>query len=134
MAGPTAAQGEAGALHALIIGGGFSRLYQLLKLRDQIGVKVKALEQGGGGGGTWYFAVGVDAPPASSSRIGLSESNTGAVHVRHYPHWHQHVQGRLHAALRRRYRPGCTTNQPPPCANGPLLQEACPHQDRHGGL
>src|SRR5271165_5539145 len=82
----------------------------------------------------FLIAVGVDGPTASSARIGLSETKTGAVHVPHYPHWHRHVQGRLHAALRRRHRPGSTTNQPPPRANGPLLQEASPHRDRHGGL
>src|SRR5271169_2743442 len=71
-----------------------------------------------------HVAVGVDGPTASSARIGLSETKTGAVHVPHYPHWHRHVQGRFHAALRRRQRPGCTTNQPSPRANGPLLQEA----------
>jgi cation diffusion facilitator CzcD-associated flavoprotein CzcO len=55
MAGPAAAQGEAEILDALIIGAGFSGLYQLLKLRDQLGMNVKALEQGGGVGGTWYW-------------------------------------------------------------------------------
>ena len=55
MAGLAAAQGEAEILDALIIGAGFSGLYQLLKLRDQLGMNVKALEQGGGVGGTWYW-------------------------------------------------------------------------------
>src|SRR6202047_2556906 len=40
---------------ALIIGAGFSGLYQLLCLRDRLGLSVKVLETGGGVGGTWYW-------------------------------------------------------------------------------
>jgi len=42
-------------LDALIIGAGFSGLYQLHKLRDELGLSVKVLEAGGGIGGTWYW-------------------------------------------------------------------------------
>ena len=40
---------------ALVIGAGFSGLYQLLCLRDRLGLSVKVLEQGDGLGGTWYW-------------------------------------------------------------------------------
>lgn len=42
-------------LDALVIGAGFAGLYQLLCLRDRLGLKVTALEAGGGVGGTWYW-------------------------------------------------------------------------------
>jgi cation diffusion facilitator CzcD-associated flavoprotein CzcO len=42
-------------LDALVIGAGFAGLYQLLRLRDRLGLSVKALEAGGGVGGTWYW-------------------------------------------------------------------------------
>ena len=40
---------------AVIIGAGFTGLYQLHLLRDRLGLKVKVLERGGGVGGTWYW-------------------------------------------------------------------------------
>ncbi len=40
---------------ALIIGAGFSGLYQLLCLRDRLGLSVQVLEAGEGVGGTWYW-------------------------------------------------------------------------------
>ena len=40
---------------ALIIGAGFSGLYQLLCLRDRLGLSVRVLEAGDGVGGTWYW-------------------------------------------------------------------------------
>jgi cation diffusion facilitator CzcD-associated flavoprotein CzcO len=40
---------------ALIIGAGFAGLYQLLCLRDRLGLKVQVLEAGDGVGGTWYW-------------------------------------------------------------------------------
>jgi cation diffusion facilitator CzcD-associated flavoprotein CzcO len=46
---------QATELDALVIGAGFSGLYQLLCLRDRLGLSVKALEAGGGVGGTWYW-------------------------------------------------------------------------------
>ena len=46
---------QVGELDALIIGAGFSGLYQLLCLRDRLGLSARLLEAGGGGGGTWYW-------------------------------------------------------------------------------
>ena len=40
---------------ALIIGAGFSGLYQLHRLRDHVGLNAAILEQGSGVGGTWYW-------------------------------------------------------------------------------
>lgn len=40
---------------ALIIGAGFSGLYQLHLLRDRLGLRVRVLEAGDGVGGTWYW-------------------------------------------------------------------------------
>ena len=42
-------------LDAVIIGAGFSGMYQLLCLRDRLGLQARVLEQGGGVGGTWYW-------------------------------------------------------------------------------
>jgi cation diffusion facilitator CzcD-associated flavoprotein CzcO len=44
-----------GDLDAIIIGAGFSGLYQLHCLRDRLGLKAKVFERGGGVGGTWYW-------------------------------------------------------------------------------
>jgi cation diffusion facilitator CzcD-associated flavoprotein CzcO len=46
---------QATELDALVVGAGFAGLYQLLCLRDRLGLSVKALEAGGGVGGTWYW-------------------------------------------------------------------------------
>src|SRR5215210_1347787 len=46
---------RAGEYDALVIGAGFSGLYQLLCLRDRLGLSVKLLEAGEGIGGTWYW-------------------------------------------------------------------------------
>ena len=40
---------------AIVVGAGFSGLYQLHKLRDDLGLKVRVLEKGEGIGGTWYW-------------------------------------------------------------------------------
>jgi cation diffusion facilitator CzcD-associated flavoprotein CzcO len=40
---------------AIVIGAGFSGLYQLHLLRGRLGLKVKVLERGDGVGGTWYW-------------------------------------------------------------------------------
>jgi cyclohexanone monooxygenase len=40
---------------AIIIGAGFGGIYMLHKLRNELGLSVKAFEKGGGVGGTWYF-------------------------------------------------------------------------------
>src|SRR3954466_5005261 len=46
---------RASHLDALIIGAGFSGLYQLLCLRDRLGLSVKVLEAAPDLGGTWYW-------------------------------------------------------------------------------
>lgn len=46
---------EPETLDALIIGAGFSGLYQLYCLREKLGLNVKVLESGDGVGGTWYW-------------------------------------------------------------------------------
>ena len=40
---------------AIIVGAGFSGLYQLHQLRDDLGLSVLVLEAGAGVGGTWYW-------------------------------------------------------------------------------
>ncbi len=52
---PENKSGQATVLDALIIGAGFSGLYQLLCLRDRLGLSVRALEAGANIGGTWYW-------------------------------------------------------------------------------
>ncbi len=47
--------GDNGALDALVIGAGFAGLYQLLCLRDRLGLSVQVLEAAAGVGGTWYW-------------------------------------------------------------------------------
>ena len=47
--------GQPVQLDALIIGAGFSGMFQLLQLRDKLGLSVKVLEAAGGVGGTWYW-------------------------------------------------------------------------------
>ena len=42
-------------LDALVIGAGFAGLYQLLCLRDRLGLETLAVEAGEGVGGTWYW-------------------------------------------------------------------------------
>jgi cation diffusion facilitator CzcD-associated flavoprotein CzcO len=49
------ATGSVTELDALIIGAGFSGLYQLICLRDRLGLSVKVLEAAGDVGGTWYW-------------------------------------------------------------------------------
>ncbi len=46
---------QARNLDAIIIGAGFSGLYQLLCLRDRLGLSVQVLEAAAGVGGTWYW-------------------------------------------------------------------------------
>ena len=40
---------------AVVIGAGFSGLYMLKRLRDEMGLSVRVYEAGGGVGGTWYW-------------------------------------------------------------------------------
>lgn len=55
MTAPSSEPGEPCAFDALVIGAGFSGLYQLLCLRDRLGLSVQVLEAGSGVGGTWYW-------------------------------------------------------------------------------
>ncbi|HWS75962.1 MAG TPA: NAD(P)/FAD-dependent oxidoreductase [Quisquiliibacterium sp.] len=49
------ASAHANELDAVIIGAGFAGMYQLLRLRDTLGLRARVLEAGGGVGGTWYW-------------------------------------------------------------------------------
>jgi len=49
------ASGSVTTYDALIVGAGFSGMYQLHCLRDRLGLSVRVLEQGSGVGGTWYW-------------------------------------------------------------------------------
>jgi cation diffusion facilitator CzcD-associated flavoprotein CzcO len=49
------ASGEVEQVDALIIGAGFTGLYQLHSLRDRLGMKALVLEAADGVGGTWYW-------------------------------------------------------------------------------
>lgn len=40
---------------AIIIGAGFGGIYMLKKLRDELGLKVRAFDKAGGVGGTWFW-------------------------------------------------------------------------------
>ena len=51
----TRTAGDTAELDALIIGAGFSGMYQLHTLRDRLGLSVQVLEAGDGVGGTWYW-------------------------------------------------------------------------------
>src|SRR3954452_14973143 len=46
---------QANSFDALVIGAGFAGLYQLICLRDRLGLSVQVLEAGDGVGGTWYW-------------------------------------------------------------------------------
>ncbi|MFO1087128.1 MAG: NAD(P)-binding protein, partial [Reyranellaceae bacterium] len=46
---------ESKAFDAIIVGAGFSGLYQLHCLRDRLGLTALVLEAGAGVGGTWYW-------------------------------------------------------------------------------
>ncbi len=52
---PPTGAGPAGELDAIIVGAGFSGLYQLYSLRERLGLSVQVLEAGDGVGGTWYW-------------------------------------------------------------------------------
>ncbi|MFC7540167.1 flavin-containing monooxygenase [Siccirubricoccus deserti] len=51
----TSSPDRAESCDALIIGAGFSGMYQLHALRDRLGLKALVLEAGEGVGGTWYW-------------------------------------------------------------------------------
>ena len=48
-------RGQIKRYDAIIVGAGFSGLYQLHKLRDQLGLSVRLLEAADGVGGTWFW-------------------------------------------------------------------------------
>jgi cation diffusion facilitator CzcD-associated flavoprotein CzcO len=52
---PESESRQARSFDALVVGAGFSGLYQLLCLRDRLGLSVQVLEAGAGVGGTWYW-------------------------------------------------------------------------------
>ena len=52
---PNASAGHDLDHDTIIIGAGISGLYQLLKLRDHLGMNVQVFEMGTGVGGTWYW-------------------------------------------------------------------------------
>ena len=52
---PPTAPREAGHFDAVVVGAGFSGLYQLLRLRDHLGLKAVVLEAADGVGGTWHW-------------------------------------------------------------------------------
>ena len=55
-ASSAAAKGNRGGeLDAVIIGAGFTGIYQLHCLRDRLGLNAVVVERGGGVGGTWYW-------------------------------------------------------------------------------
>jgi cation diffusion facilitator CzcD-associated flavoprotein CzcO len=47
--------GQTSEFDAVVIGAGFSGLYMLHKLRDDLGLTVRVFEAGGNVGGTWYW-------------------------------------------------------------------------------
>jgi cation diffusion facilitator CzcD-associated flavoprotein CzcO len=53
--GKAEARQDSGEYDAIIVGAGFSGLYQLHKLRNGLGLKVRVLEAAEGIGGTWYW-------------------------------------------------------------------------------
>src|SRR6187455_1322294 len=44
-----------GEFDAVVVGAGLAGLYQLICLRDRLGLSVRLLEAGDGVGGTWYW-------------------------------------------------------------------------------
>jgi cation diffusion facilitator CzcD-associated flavoprotein CzcO len=51
----TTKPGHGADFDALVVGAGFAGLYQLICLRDRLGLSVQVLEAGDGVGGTWYW-------------------------------------------------------------------------------
>ena len=54
-AAQAAVQPMTGTVDAVVIGAGFSGMYMLHKLRDQLGLQAQVFEAGDGVGGTWYW-------------------------------------------------------------------------------
>jgi cyclohexanone monooxygenase len=47
--------GNVSSYDAVVMGAGFGGIYMLYKLRNELGLKVRAVEKAGGVGGTWYW-------------------------------------------------------------------------------
>ena len=74
---------------AVVIGAGFGGIYMLHKLRNGLGLKVRAYDKAGGVGGTWYWnkypgALRTPKPTSTNtpstkkcSRIGIGRTDTG---------------------------------------------------------
>lgn len=62
-------------LDAVIVGAGFSGIYTLLRLRDQLGLNVKIIDAGSDLGGTWHWNTypGARDCPASIYSFGIEE-------------------------------------------------------------
>src|SRR6195952_5815092 len=77
MENPANKPGQANSFDALVIGAGFAGLYQLICLRDRLGLSVQVLEAGDGVGGTWYWnrypGARVDSPSMQYSLSFSSE-------------------------------------------------------------
>jgi cation diffusion facilitator CzcD-associated flavoprotein CzcO len=84
------------ALDALIIGAGFSGLYQLHQLRDHLGLRVQVLEAAGGVGGTWYWNR---YPGARCDSESYSYSYSFDRELEQDWHWSERYPG--HAEIRR---------------------------------
>ena len=72
---------------AIIVGAGFSGLYQLICLRDQLNLNCLVLETGGDVGGTWYWNryPGAQCDTASMIYMPLLEE-TGHMPTEKYVH------------------------------------------------
>ena len=51
---PKPGDADVRVLDAVVVGAGFSGLYQLHCLRDRLGLRTRVLEAADGVGGTWY--------------------------------------------------------------------------------
>ena len=69
-----------GELDAIIIGAGFSGLYQLHLLRDRLGLKATVVERAGDVGGTWWW-LEVQAGLIHLLAQRLANRNSSATHV-----------------------------------------------------
>ena len=74
---------------AVVIGAGFSGMYMLYRLREELGISARVYEAGDGVGGTWYwnrYPVRAATPKATStatpSRRSCFRSGTGAANTR----------------------------------------------------
>ena len=59
---------------AIVVGAGFGGIYALHKLRNELGLTVRAFDRAGGVGGTWYWNR---YPGAKSDTESSRSPNTG---------------------------------------------------------